>query len=448
VVYGRIGTHTVEFGTIAAWAVDVLNVLSGHLDAPGGAMWPLPAHARPGTGKPGRGFKIGRWRSRIKGYREVRGEFPVATLADEIEAPGEGQIHALITVAGNPLLSTPHSERLDRAMRGLDCVVCVDPYRNETTRHAHVILPPPSSLARSQYELVFMQLAVRNFAKWSAPVVSHDGPSEEDILAKLALIASGQGARAETAFVHELVQHTLLERAIENNPALNGQGAAELAAKLEATNPVDRAVEILVRAGANGDQFGAVPEGLTFGKLRESPHGIDLGPLQPRVPEVLQTPSGKIELAPDLIIEDIERLVAALDRVPNGALLLIGRRHLRSNNSWMHNVEPLVRGRERCTLQIHPDDAARLGLLNGGLARVASRVDELVAPVEVTDRVMPGVVSLPHGWGHGVRGTSLGIATEHPGVNSNRLTDPECIDPLSGNAVLNGIPVQVRAQGA
>ncbi len=446
VVYGRIGTHTVEFGTIASWAVDVLNALSGHLDTPGGAMWPLPAHARPGTGKPGRGFKIGRWRSRVKGFREVRGELPVATLADEIETPGDGQIRALITVAGNPLLSTPHSERLDRAMRGLACVVCVDPYRNETTRHAHVILPPPSSLARSQYELVFMQLAVRNFAKWSAPVVSHDGPSEEDILAKLALIASGQGARADPAFVHALVEHTLLERAIENNPALTGKGAADLAAKLEAKNPIDRAVEILVRAGVSGDQFGAVPGGLTFGKLRENPHGIDLGPLEPRVPEVLETPSGKIELAPDLVLEDVDRLVAALDRAPNGALLLIGRRHLRSNNSWMHNVEPLVRGRERCTLQIHPDDAARLGLRSGGFARVASRVGELVAPVEVTERVMPGVVSLPHGWGHGVRGTGLGIAAEHPGVNSNRLTDPDCLDPLSGNAVLNGIPVEVTSQ--
>ena len=444
-VYGRIGTHTVEFGTLAAWAVDVLNALSGHLDAPGGAMWPLPAHMRPGSGKPGRGFKIGRWRSRVKGFPEVRGELPVATLADEIEAPGDGQIRALITVAGNPLLSTPHSERLDRALRGLDCVVCVDPYRNETTRHAHVILPPPSSLARSQYELVFMQLAVRNFVKWSAPIASHEGPNEEDILAKLALIASGQGARADTAFVHQPMQHALLERAIESSPALAGRSAIELADKLEAKDPVDRAVEILVRSGTHGDQFGAVPDGLTFGKLREKPHGIDLGPLQPRVPEVLQTPSCKIELAPDLIIDDLARLVAAQGRAPNGGLLLVGRRDLRSNNSWMHNVESLVRGRERCALQIHPDDAARIGLRHGGSARITSRVGEIVVPVQVTDRVMPGVVSLPHGWGHDIAGTGASVATAHPGVNSNRLTDPECLDPLSGNAVLNGIPVQVTA---
>jgi anaerobic selenocysteine-containing dehydrogenase len=276
-------------------------------------------------------------------------------------------------------------------------------------------------------------------------VVSHDGPSEEDILARLALVASGQGAGADTAFVHQLLQHTLLERAIESNPALAGKTAAELVAELEAERPVDRAVEILVRTGVNGDQFGAVPEGLTFRKLREHPHGIDLGPLRSRVPEVLQTPSGKIELAPDLIIQDTRRLAAALDRVPEGSLLLVGRRDLRSNNSWMHNVESLVRGRERCALQIHPDDAARLGLVHGGSARVASRVGEIVAPVEVTDRVMPGVVSLPHGWGHDVRGTSLGVAAGRPGVNSNRLTDPECLDPLSGNAVLNGIPVQVTA---
>ncbi len=442
-VYGRLGTHTVEYGTVAAWAVDVLNAVTGHLDQPGGAMWPLPAHARRGSGT-GRGYRTGRHRSRVRGYAEVNGELPVATLADEIETTGAGQLRALFTVAGNPVLSTPNGARLDRALGGLDCMVSVDPYLNETTRHAHVILPPPSPLARSHYDLVFFGLSVRNVAKWSPPVVSHDGPSEADILAKLTLIASGQGAAADARIIHLFLEHAVLDRGMADNPALAGRDRDELLGRLEAREPTDRAVELLVRTGAYGDQLGAVPDGLTFEKLRAHPHGIDLGALEPRVPEVLKTPSGAIELAPEPIVQDVARLAASLQgRAANG-LLLIGRRDLRSNNSWMHNVANLVRGRERCTLQVHPDDAARLGLSAHGAARVTSRVGSVTAPVEITDVIMPGVVSLPHGWGHGVPGTRQGVAAAHAGVSSNVLTDGERLDPLSGNAVLNGIPVSVE----
>jgi anaerobic selenocysteine-containing dehydrogenase len=444
VVYGRIGTHTVEFGTLAAWAVDVLNALTGHLDQPGGAMWPLPAHGHRNLGRRGGGFVMGRHRSRVRGYPEVRGEFPVAALAEEIETSGPGQVRALITVAGNPVLSTPNSARLDRALRTLECVISVDPYRNETTRHAHVILPPPSALERSHYDIAFYSLAVRNVAKWSAPIFERSGPSEADILAKLALIASGQGAAADPALVHSALQRGALARVAAAIPALAGRSVDELLALLEAEDPTDRMVEIMIRTGAYGDQFGAREGGMTFASLRAATHGIDLGPLEPRLPELLRTASGSIELAPAPIVEDMARLTKTLDAAPRDGLLLVGRRDLRSNNSWMHNVVPLVKGPARCTLQIHPDDAAARGLGEGATARVSARAGALLAPVQLTDSVMRGVVCLPHGWGHGASGAQQGVAAERPGVNSNLLSDSERIDPLSGNAVLNGIPVTVE----
>jgi anaerobic selenocysteine-containing dehydrogenase len=442
VIYGRIGTHTVEFGTLAAWAVDVLNAVTGHLDQPGGAMWPLPAHAQRGKGR-GAGFKLGRRRSRVRGYPEVRGEFPVAALAEEIETPGQGQVRALITVAGNPVLSTPNSARLDRALRSLDCMVSVDPYRNETTRHAHVILPPPSALERSHYDIAFYGLAVRNVAKWSAPVFERSGPSEADILAKLALIAAGQGAAADPGLVHAALQREAVTRAAATIPALAGRSADDLLALLEANDPTDRLVEIMIRCGAYGDHFGT-REGLTFAQLRAAEHGIDLGALEPRLPELLRTASGMIELAPAPIVDDLARLTKSIERTPDDGLLLVGRRDLRSNNSWMHNVVPLVKGPARCTLQMHPDDAAARGLQDGATARVSARAGALLAPVQVTDSVMRGVVCLPHGWGHGAAGAQQDVAAERPGVNSNLLSDSERIDPLSGNAVLNGIPVTVE----
>ncbi|HEX6244341.1 MAG TPA: molybdopterin-dependent oxidoreductase [Polyangiales bacterium] len=443
-VYGRIGTHTVEFGTLGAWAVDVLNALTGHLDREGGAMWPLPAHAQRRHPGPGPGFRTGRYRSRVKGYPEVRSEFPVATLADEIETAGPEQVRALITVAGNPVLSTPDSKRLARALRGLTCVVSVDPYLNETTRHAHVILPPPSALERSHYDLAFYGLAVRNVAKWSAPVFPASGPSEADILSRLALIAAGRGAQADVNVVHAELESSTLAR-VARDLAGEMHNTDELSAQLEAEEPVDRLVEILIRSGAYGDRFGRNPDGLTFGKLRAATHGIDLGPLTPRLPELLQTKSGHVELAPAPIAADMARLTVALSAAPVEGLLLVGRRDLRSNNSWMHNVRALVKGPERCTLHIHPEDARARGLNENDLARIRARVGEVVGRVQITDSVMQGVVSLPHGWGHGAKGTRQRVAGEHAGVNTNELTDGARLDPLSGNAVLNAIPVEVTA---
>jgi len=446
VVYGRIGTHTVSFGTLAAWAVDLLNAITGHLDTPGGAMWAFPAHlARPGekrTEKARRGFTTGRWRSRVKGHPEVLGEFPVATLADEIETPGPGQVRVLVTIAGNPVLSAPDSARLDRVLEGLSFMVSVDPYLNETTRHAHVILPPPSPLTRSHYDLALSRLAVRNRVKWSPSLLEPTGPSEAEILVRLALIAGGQGAGADPSVVYEQTEEHLIASAITNNPRVASKTPGDIAASLEATDPLDRFVEIMVRAGAYGDAFGAVPDGLTFTRLRDSPHGIDLGPLQPALPGMLKTASGMVELVPEPIREDMSRLTKALEASEDlPEFVLIGRRDLRSNNSWMHNIPLLIKGKPRCTLQIHPEDASQLSLQNGQVVRIQSRVGELLAPAEVTDKIMRGVVSLPHGYGHDRPGTRQRVATANAGVNVNLLTDAKAIDPLSGNAVLNGIPV-------
>jgi anaerobic selenocysteine-containing dehydrogenase len=443
-VYGRIGTHTAEFGTLAAWAVDVLNLLTGNLDRAGGAMFPTPAHERPRSSGPGRGYRVGRHTSRVKGYAEANGELPVATLADEIETPGDGQVRALITVAGNPVVSTPDSQRLDRAFQQLEFMVSVDIYRNETTRHANVILPPPSALERSEFHLAFFALAVRNFVEWSPPLFDADGPAEHEIIAKLALILQGQGADADPGLVDGLLIAGVLQGAVAApDSPIADRTPDELAAMLEGPSGADRIVDAMLRTGPYGDWFGAVPDGLSLAKLRENVHGVDLGPLQPRLPDLLRTPSGSVELVNEALAGDVPRLVASLDSNNGDGLVLVGRRHLRSNNSWMHNLRPLVKGKPRCTLQLHPDDASRLGLSDGDPAQVRSRVGAVVAPVEVTDAIRPGVVSLPHGWGHDQPGTGLTVASEFAGVNSNVLTDGEALDPLSGNAVLNGIPVTV-----
>ena len=401
-VYGRIGTHTTRFGTLAAWAVDVVNTLTGNLDRPGGAMFAYPAHASPHPETPGgRGFEVGRYHTRVRGHPEVRRELPVAALAEEIETPGEGQIRALITLAGNPVLSIPDSGRLDAALATLEFMVCVDPYLNETTRHAHVILPPPSPLAKSHYDLAFTGLSVRNFANWSPPITEPEGPLESEILARLALIASGQGAGADPAVIDDLVVSAMVGRATRDGAPLAGRDPAELVALLGGERPEDRVLDAMVRTGPYGDWFGLHPDGprpdgLSLAKLADHPHGIDLGPLTPQLPAALRTPSAKVELAPPVILADLAHLEADLGVGLGGvtpvedSLVLVGRRDLRSNNSWMHNLEVLVKGKARCTLQVHPDDATRLGLVDGGNAKVASRVGVVLAPVEVTDDRQPG----------------------------------------------------------
>ncbi|ANN14407.1 molybdopterin-binding oxidoreductase [Amycolatopsis orientalis] len=418
-VYGRMGTTTQSYGTIASWLVDVVNTLTGNLDREGGVLFPLPALWRPRRSSP---FTSGRWTSRVRGYPEVLGELPVATLADEIETPGEGQVRALVTISGNPALSTPNSARLSEALGQLDFMVSLDVYLNETTRHADVILPGPSPLERPHYDVALYALAVRNVANWTPRTLETEMPQEWVTLLRMAGIAAGQGPDVDVAAFDTMVAAETARRT-----------GVDLALAEGRTGPA-RMIDLMLRGG---------PYGLTLADLEAAPHGIDLGALKPRLPDVLATASGKVELAPDAITKDVPRLRAELDKTPDGGLLLIGRRHLSSNNSWMHNLTPLVRGGNRCTVQVHPEDASRLGLTDGGLASVTSRAGKLEAPVEVTADVRPGVVSMPHGWGHDLDGMRTKVATAHAGVNSNLVADETLLDVPSGNAVLNGIPVDV-----
>ena len=446
-VYARIGTCTQEFGTLASWLVDLLNVLTGNLDREGGAMFTLAAAGqRNSSGAPGsgRGVRFGRWASRVRGLPEVYGELPVACLAEEIDTPGDGQVRALITVAGNPLLSTPNAGRLERAVGTLDFMLAVDIYVNETTRHADVILPGPEPLEKSHYDVALYQLAARNVANYSPPVMEGDGPAEWELLLRLAGVVTGQGPNADVEALDRLVIETLVRRevALPGSP-VEERDPVEVLEALEPRRGPERLLDFMVRSGPYGDGFGNHPEGLTLEVLERSPHGVDLGPLEPRLPDALRTPSGRIELAPEPIAEDVERLRAALRRPRNGGLVLVGRRQLRSNNSWMHNLPALVKGKERCTMHVHPEDAERLGLEDGRRALLRSAAGRLEAPVEITDAIMPGVVSIPHGWGHDAPGARLSVAADHAGVNSNLLADESMVEPLSGNAILNGIPVEV-----
>jgi len=447
-VYGRIGTCTQEFGTLASWLIDVCNVLTGNLDREGGVMFPLAAgfaansHGTPGVG---RGVRTGRRTSRVRGAPEVQGELPAVCLAEEIETPGEGQIRALFTVAGNPVLSTPDGPGLSRALDKLELMISLDIYLNETTRHADVIFPGLSPLEQPHFDAVFPQFGYRNAVRWS-PAVFPPGerPLEWQTLLRLAAIIGGQGAQADVAMLDDFVALSQVQRAVgDPNSPIHGRDPDEILQALQPQRGPQRLVDLALRSGPYGDGFGSHPEGLSIAKLLAQPHGIDLGALQPRLPAALRTPSGRIELAPPMLLQDLPRLQAVASTADS--LVLVGRRHLRSNNSWMHNLPGLAGGRPRCTLQIHPHDAAARGLQDGGQARVSGASGSVDALVEVTDAMMPGVVSLPHGWGHDEPETKLEVAARQPGVNSNRLADTARLDPLSGNAVLNGIPVEIAA---
>ncbi|HEY0195332.1 MAG TPA: molybdopterin-dependent oxidoreductase [Kofleriaceae bacterium] len=439
-LYGRIGTCTQEYGTMASWLVDVLNTLTGHLDEPGGAMFPKAAAFAANTvGAPGKGKGVttGRRRSRVSGAPEVFGELPMGCLAEEIATPGEGQIKTLITVASNPVLSAPNGRQLAAALDQLELMVSIDIYLNETTRHADVILPGMSPLEDLHYDVAFPQMAWRNTARFSAPILPRpDRPAEWELLLRLAAIASGKGAGADLQALDDELTADDLRRAA--GPA----AGAILQAVAGLTGP-ERMLDLALRAGPYGDRFGMAPGGLTLAKVKAAPGGVDLGALAPRVPELLRTPSGKIELAPPLVIEDLHR---ARNDLARGApeLVIIGRRHLRSNNSWMHNLPVLAKGPFRCTALVSSIDAGRFGLRDGGRARIANGDRAIEVDVEISDDMMPGVVSLPHGWGHDLPGSRLGVAGARPGANLNALLDERLRDPLSGNAVLGGVPITMQ----
>ncbi len=444
-----MGTSTQEFGTLASWLVDVLNVLTGNLDRPGGAMFTKPAtgvNNTSGTAGVGKGTTFGKRHTRVRGFPEHFNEFPLAALAEEILEPGDGRIRAFISIAGNPAVSGPNARAIDRALDSLEFMVSVDLYVNETTRHADVILPAESNLTRGHYDAAFAVLSCRNVANYSPPALEAEPGSlhEWEVLLRLAAIVTGQGPAADIVGFDGFVARGLLERGV-NNPLSPAHGVDANEAwpiVAGAFEGPERLLDILLRTGPYGEAFGRDPDGLSLQTLLDNPHGVDLGPLQERVPEMLRTPSGKIELAPEPIVEDVERLRSSLDRRRNGELVLIGRRQLRSNNSWMHNLPSLAGGSNTCTLQIHPDDASRLGVEDGKPARVTSSAGSVDIEVEVTDALRPGVVSIPHGWGDGNGDVRMRVAAGQPAVNSNVLAPPE-VDPLSGVAILNGIPVTV-----
>ncbi len=410
-LYGRVGVSTQEFGGLCLWLINVLNLLTGHLDEPGGMLFTSPAidalAPRPGTPRPVYN-KFNRFQSRVSGKAEFMGELPVACLAEEAETPGEGQIRAVVTSCGNPVLSTPNGRRLDTALAGLDFMVSVDIYMNETTRHADYILPPLTGVETANYDLTFHLLAIRNTARYSEPMVPKP---------------------AGTLYDWEIFENLRLR--------LSDVPRAEW--KLQ--NPA-KTIDMGLRYGP----YGAT--GLSLDYLRENPHGVDLGPLRPQLPNRLQTPNGRIDAAPAVFLADLERAQLVLDKqlpVEDDQLVLISRRHLRDNNSWMHNAHVLVKGRNRCTLMLHPDDATRLGITTGQSVRVRSRVGEIELPADVTPNIMPGVVCMPHGYGHNRPGTRMDIARQHAGASVNDLTDEAFSDTLTGNAALSGVPVWVEA---
>ena len=443
-IYGRIGTCVQRFGTLNSWLIDVLNILTGHLDAVGGAMFPKAAAFAANTvGQPGsgRGITTGRRASRVSGAPEVFGELPMNCLSEEIETAGPGQVRALITIASNPVLSAPNGQRLSKALDSLDFMLSLDIYLNETSRHADVILPGLSPLEDLHYDMAFPQLSWRNHARFSGPVFAKaaDQPEEWETIQRLAALVAGQDWRADVGEMDDAAVAAEVRR-------FAGAQTAAVLAHLAPQRGPERLVDLALRTGPYGDQFGLKPAGLTLAQVKAAPGGIDLGELQPRVPELLRTPSGRIELAPPSLLADLAFVDAALEQTPSAtAMILIGRRDMRSGNSWMHNLPVLAKGPERCTLLVNPADAERLGLQSGGTARVSTALGELLAQVAISADLMAGVVSLPHGWGHDLQGSRLQVASARPGVNMNALLDGEQRDPLSGNAVLSGVAVSVTA---
>jgi anaerobic selenocysteine-containing dehydrogenase len=423
VCYGRIGVSTQEFGGVCQWLINVLNIVTGNLDRAGGAMFTLPAFD-PITAPESMAQRgsFARWHSRVRKLPEFAGELPVVTLAEEILTEGPGQVKALVTSAGNPVLSTPNGRELDRAFAGLEFMASIDPYINETTRHAHIILPPSSSLERSHYDAAFHLLAVRNTTKLSPALFQQEPETRHDWEILLEL---------QTRMEHEGSFGSLKRNVIKRffGP--------------------ERILDLGLRFGPYGAKLNPFSKGLTLRKVKEAVHGIDLGPLSSCLPRRLRTADKRIELAPEVLVKDVERVKAKLlDNAAlhsNGYLLLIGRRQLRSNNSWMHNSQRLVRGKQQCTILMHPTDAAQRELKPGQTVSVRSKVGCLEVPIEISEEMMPGVVSIPHGWGHDRPGVQLEVAQQHAGQSINDLTDNLAIDALCGTAAFNGTWVAVEA---
>jgi anaerobic selenocysteine-containing dehydrogenase len=406
VCYGRMGISTQSFGTVCHWLVQLINLVTGNLDRVGGALCTEPAVDLVSSTS---GGHFNRWQSRVSGLPEYAGELPVSALAEEILSEGEGQVRALITVAGNPVLSTPNGRKLEQALDGLEFMLSIDLYINETTRYADLILPSTSALENDHYDTTFNMFAVRNVTRFNR-----------------AILEKPEGA------LHDWEIFVGLAQAF----------AAKVGRELKPTIPPARMIDLGLRAGLYGD---ATEHKLSLETLRDHPHGLDLGALKPNLQPRLKTANQRIQAAPAVILADLARFSAMQVPQQAGELLLIGRRHVRSNNSWMHNYHRLVKGKPRHQLLMHPDDLSSRGLTDGQWVRVSSRVGVVEVQVLGSVEMMPGVVSLPHGWGHARPGVHMSIAIEQPGVSANDLTDERQLDALSGNAVLNGVPVHVAA---
>ena len=449
-VYGRMGTTTsglthgdqvIPMATLASWLIDIINIALGSLDRPGGVMFPLPVAGGPSTeGTPGSGHGVqipGRRRTRVRGLPSALGEFPASALAEEIDTPdpesGE-HIRAVFVVGGNPVVSTPNQDRLCAAFRSLDLLVSVDPYLTATSSLADVVLPVASPLTRPQHDVVFNNLAVRNQARYSAPVfdVPEGEKDETEVLAQLAAIAAGivSGQEPTTEQIDDLIAYTVAAQACQDSASrAYGKAPEDLLQAVYPRTGVDRILDLRIRSGPYGDGFGSHPDGLTLQHLQDAPHGIDLGPLQPRLPEVLRTPSGRIDIAPGVLLQALSDAALILsEATPAPRFTLVGRRQLRSNNSWMKGLPTLTGGSNVPTAMIHSDDANALGILDGTDVTVSTATGSITLPASVRDDVARGCVCIPHGWAE---------------ANVNALVDVEAIDALAGTSVLSGLQVEL-----
>ena len=410
VCYGRMGVSVQVYGTLCQWAIQMINLLTHSLDVRGGMMASSPAFGFVKPGESGAGH-FAAFHSRVSGLPEFAGELPATIMAEEMLTEGEGQIRGLISVAGNPVLSSPNGNQVDKALASLDFMVSIDFYINETTQHADIILPPTSALEHDHYDIAFHRLAVHNTARFNEAVFE---PSE--------------GSKHDWEIFNALGEAIAERKGLEAKPL---------------PSP-DQLVDFGLQHGPYSAAAGHALA-LTLDKLKQHNHGLDLGPLEPGLPERLCTHNGKITMMVDYIKEDLKRLIADASVSEKDEFLLIGRRHIRSNNSWMHNSHRLVKGKPRWQLLMHPDDLVAHQLQDQGQVRIQSRVGEVQTQVIASDEVMPGVVSLPHGWGHKRAGVHLNIAAKQGGVSCNDLTDDKLIDQASGNSALNGVPVRIFA---
>ena len=445
-LYGRIGSAMQRFGSITNWLITAINALTGNLDRPGGAMFPggtfeaviMSDRCRDGV------LPYGRYASRVSGFPEMGGQFPAALMIEEMETPGEGQIKALITMGANPALSSANGgKRLTNAMAKLDFMMSFDIYINETTRHADVILPSPPHLSHSDFMIFFTFLTVRDYIKYAPPVFGADEDERHDsqifngLVARLTGVSEAEAEENAFRMLYDQLRD-------QGNPVLRDMSFEQVVQHLGHDGGEERMFDLLLRSGRYGDHFGRQPDGLTLERLKQHPHGIDFGPLQPRIEEVLHLPGKRIDFAPAIIAADVARLDIWIDAGKDRGLHLMGRRQIRTCNTWMHNFPSLAKGPELCVLLIHPQDARERGIADGAKAVVRSRTGEVIVPVQLSDEVRRGVVSLPHGWGHDEADVpGMPFAKARPGVNFNELADETLLDMPSGNIDLNHIPVEV-----